>query len=314
MKVLVVGGAGYIGGAVTDLLQDAGYEVKVYDMLLYEETYRKPVTFVYGDIRDSGTLLLHLKSADVVIWLAALVGDGACGLNPDIATEINQNRVAWLAKNFDGRIIFLSTCSVYGAQEFELDESSPTNPLSIYAATKLAAEQYLAEKNAIIFRLGTLYGVGDLFSRIRLDLAVNTLVVKAFTLGKITVYGGEQFRPLLHARDAAQAIVNNVQTSHCGIYNLHRQNVRIIDLAFQIRNHFPDIEIVRTEMSFQDARNYRVSSQKAISTFGFRPKYTVDDGIEELKTLLKEGRIKDIGNARYANHHFLKGSFEKLLT
>ncbi|MEE8239131.1 MAG: SDR family oxidoreductase [Nitrososphaerales archaeon] len=311
-NVLVVGGAGYVGGAVTDQLMQTSHNVRVYDSLLYEDSFRKPVSFVLGDIRDEEKLLAHLRWADVVVWLAAIVGDGACALNPDIATEINQHGVARLAKHFDGRIVFLSTCSVYGAQESELDESSPTNPLSVYAATKLAAEQSLTNQNAISFRLGTLYGIGDLFSRVRLDLVVNTLVVKAFTQGRITVYGGGQHRPLLHVKDAAQAIVENIETDHCGIVNLHHENVQIIDLAFQFRNHFPDVEIECTEMKFLDARNYRVSSKKAISTFGFHPKYTVDDGIVELKTLLEEGRLKDIGDPRYSNHHLLKKTLEPL--
>ena len=305
MKVLVVGGAGYIGGALTDLLQKTSYEVRVYDALLYEEEYRKPIGFVYGDVRDRDTLSPNLKWADVVIWMAALVGDGACALNPDVAVEINQHAVEWLAGHFDGRIIFPSTCSVYGAQDAELDESSPTHPLSVYASTKLAAEKYLAKKNALTFRLGTLFGVGDIFSRVRLDLALNTLVVKACTLGRITVFGGDQFRPLLHVKDAAQAIVENLASNHLGVFNLHRQNVRIIDLAYQIRNCFPDLQIERTEMTFQDTRNYRVSSEKARSALGFNPAHSIDDGIEEIKSLLEMRRIKDISNVRYTNDGYL---------
>ena len=305
MKVLVVGGAGYIGGAVTDLLTQSKYEVRVYDSLLYEESYRKPVSFFYGDVRGRARLLPHLQWADAVIWLAALVGDGACALDPEIATEINQNSVRWLSENFNGRIIFMSTCSVYGAQAGELDESSPLNPLSVYAATKLAAEISLAKKNAIIFRLGTLFGVGDLFSRIRLDLVVNTLTVRAYCHNKIKIFGGEQFRPLLHVRDAAQAAVDNLATAHTGIFNLHRQNVRLIDLAYQVRNHFPDLQIETTPMQFQDTRNYRVRSDKAQDTLRFKPKYSIDDGIEEIKELLASARLKDIDNPRYTNQSFL---------
>src|ERR1051325_610539 len=117
MKVLVVGGAGYLGGAVTNLLRESAHDFRVYDALLYEESYRKPVPFVYGDIRDRERLKEQLCWADGVIWLAALVGDGACALNPDISVDLNQTAVQWLADNFNGRIIFMSTCSVYGAQE-----------------------------------------------------------------------------------------------------------------------------------------------------------------------------------------------------
>jgi nucleoside-diphosphate-sugar epimerase len=305
MNVLVVGGAGYVGGAVTDLLLESEHRVRVYDALLYEESYRKPVGFVYGDVRDRERLRPHLDWADTVVWLAALVGDPACALNPDVSIAINQDSVGWLAESFDGRIVFLSTCSVYGAQDGVLVESSPTNPLSVYAVTKLQAEQYLADRDAIIFRLGTLFGVGDRFSRIRLDLVVNILTVRAHRFGKITVYGGEQFRPLLHVRDAAQAIVDNLATDHTGVFNLHKQNVRIIDLAYQVRNHFPDLTIERTERKFEDTRNYRVSSDKAESLLGFNPTYSIDEGIEGVQSLVESRRLKDVDNPRYTNQAYL---------
>lgn len=306
MNVLVVGGAGYIGGAVTDfLLQDARYNPRVYDILLYEEAYRKPVDFVYGDVRDHERLKLHLAWADVVIWLAALVGDPACALNPDVSVEINQEAVHWLAENYDGRIIFMSTCSVYGAQDDLLTEESPVNPLSVYAVTKLEAEKYLQDKNALTFRLGTLFGVGDLFSRIRLDLVVNVLTVRAHRFGKITVFGGGQFRPLLSVLDAAKAVVENLESDATGVFNLHRQNVRITDLAYQIRNHFPDVVIEQTDRKFEDTRNYRVSSDKAIRQLGFNPAETIDSGIEQVKTLLDQHRLMDVDNPRYTNSKFL---------
>ena len=308
MKVLVVGGAGYVGGAVTDLLQKTKHQIRVYDALLYEECYRKPVDFVYGDVRDREKLQPQLDWADVVVWLAALVGDPACALNPDVSIEINQESVKWLTEHCNKRIIFLSTCSVYGARDGVLDETSPTGPLSVYATTKLEAERYLANKNSIIFRLGTLFGVGDVFSRIRLDLVVNTLAVRAFMVGKISVFGGDQFRPLLHVRDAAQMVVDNLATSHTGIYNLHKQNVRIIDLAYQVRNHYPDLIIEHVERKFEDTRNYRVSSDKAKKILGFNPTCSIDTGIEEIKTLLEQGRLRDVDNPRYTNQKFLSVS------
>jgi nucleoside-diphosphate-sugar epimerase len=218
---------------------------------------------------------------------------------------VNQESVKWLAQNYNGRIIFMSTCSVYGAQDVVLDESSPTNPLSVYATTKLAAEEYLRNKNSIIFRLGTLFGVGDQFSRIRLDLVVNTLTVRAHRQGKISVFGGDQFRPLLHVRDAARAAIDNVATKHTGVFNLARQNVRIIDLAYQVRNHFPDLIVEQTPMKFQDARNYRVSDEKARKILGFKSIYSIDDGIEEIKELLDSRRLRDVDNPRYTNQTYL---------
>lgn len=306
MKILVVGGAGYVGGAVTDLLLRGDYDTRVYDALLYEECYRKSVPFYFGDVRSPEKLLPHLKWADAVIWLAALVGDGACALNPGITDEINHNGVKWLSENFNKRIIFTSTCSVYGAQETELNESAPVNPLSAYAATKLRAEKHLEMKNTLILRLGTLFGIGDRYSRLRMDLVVNTLTLRASRQGKITVFGGDQFRPLLHVRDAARAIVENLATPHTGIYNLLRQNVRIVDLAYQIRNHYPDLQIETTPKKYQDARNYRVSGMKAASVLNFKPRSSIDDGIEELKELLDSNRLRDTENPRYTNHTYLK--------
>lgn len=305
MNILVTGGAGYIGGAVTDTFQATNHKVRVYDSLLYEESYRKPVEFVYGDIRDYEQLEKQLEWADAVIWLAALVGDGACAINPQLSMEINQKTVKWLSENYDGRIIFTSTCSVYGAQDGILTEESPTRPLSVYANTKLAAEEYLKDKNVMIFRLGTLFGISDLFARLRLDLVVNVLTVRAALEGELTVFGGEQFRPLIHVKDVAKAIADYIDTEYTGIYNLNRQNVRIVDLAYQVRNHFPDTVVTRTDMEFQDVRNYRVNSDKIRSQLEWKPTLSIDDGIIEIKELLETRRLKDVSNPRYTNQAFL---------
>lgn len=305
MNILIAGGAGYVGGALTDQLMQSNHNIKVYDCLLYEESFRKNIEFIYGDIRDTAKLTPLLKWADAVVWLAAFVGDGACAINPDVSVDTNDKSVKWLAENFDGRIIFPSTCSVYGAQDGELTEESATNPLSVYAITKLAAEKHLAHKNALIFRLGTLFGVGDQYARIRLDLVVNVLTVIAATQGELTVFGGEQFRPLLHVKDVAKAIVENIAGSDRGVFNLHRQNVRIVDVAYQIRNHFPDAVVTTTEMQFQDARNYRVSSDKAKRILNWKSGWSIDDGIEEVKELIESRRLKDLKNPRYTNQLFL---------
>lgn len=313
MKILITGGAGYIGGALTDILSNTKHSVKVYDSLLYEENYRKDVEFVFGDVRDKDKLSKYLKWCDVVIWLAALVGDGACALNPDVAMTINEKSVEWLSKFFDGRIIFTSSCSVYGAQEGELSELSPTNPLSVYASSKLIAEEHLKRKNALIFRLGTLFGVGDKFSRIRLDLVVNTLTVRAYKDRMLKVFGGNQYRPLLHVKDAAETIFQNINTKHTGVFNLNRENIKILKLAKQVKKHFPNLKIILEKMKFEDSRNYRVLSKKAKEILDFRSTYSIDYGIEELKKLLVENRIRDINNIRYANQMFLTISNSHLL-
>jgi nucleoside-diphosphate-sugar epimerase len=305
MKVLLVGGAGYVGGAIADLLRKK-HEVIIYDNLLYEENYLKPCNFVFGDIRDNKKILKYYKWADIVIWTAALVGDGACSINPDITIDINVNTVKFLVKNFNKKIIFFSTCSVYGAREGVLDETSPTNPLSVYAHSKLQAEKILSGKNCIIFRLGTLFGIGDLFSRIRMDLVVNTLVAKAIYKKEITIFGGEQYRPLLHVKDVARAVNLAIKSKKKGVYNLHYKNLIIHQIADKIKQNFKNLKINKINMKFEDLRNYSVSSEKVKKDLKFKPKYDLKFGIKELKDLLNQKRIKDISNPRYTNQLYLK--------
>ena len=307
MKVLVVGGCGYVGGAVTDILIKKKINFTVYDNLLYEDKYPKKNKFIFGDIMDNEKLNKLYKEFDCVIWIAALVGDGACNINPSLTYNLNFKSVQNLSKNFNGRIIFFSTCSVYGAQEGMLYENSKTNPLSLYASTKLKAEGVLISKNSIIFRLGTLFGLSDEFSRIRMDLVVNTLTVKAHIENKIEIFGGEQFRPLLHVKDAAYAIYKSIDSDVKGIFNLSYDNFKIIDLAQKIKKFYSNLNIIITDIPFQDARNYKVDNSRVREKLGFEAKITVEEGIEEIKNLIVENRIKDVFDARYTNQKFLMG-------
>lgn len=305
MNILIVGGAGYVGGGIVDKLKKH-HQVTVYDSLIYEESYRKDVNFVYGDVRDQSKLLKLFKNHDAVIWLAALVGDGACSINPELTFEINSDSVKFLAENFKKRIVFLSTCSVYGAQDGLLNEDSSINPLSEYASSKVQAEEYLKGSNSIIFRLGTLFGISDEFSRIRLDLVVNILVTKALTEGKLTVFGGEQWRPLLHVNDVANAIEQTIDSETNGIFNLHYKNFKIIDIAEAIVNKVDSAIIETTPMKFQDARNYQVSSEKLFSETGFKAEIDLNTGINEIYDLIANNRIKNVNHKRYSNQNFLE--------
>lgn len=304
--MLVVGGAGYIGGWLTDRIKDAGHQIRVFDVLLYEDHYLKEVDFVRGNILDREMLRPQLEWADAVVWLAAMVGDGACALDTQLTREINVGSPRWLAENFDGRIVFMSTCSVYGAQDDLLTEGSPVNPLSLYAETKLEAEAALESADAIVFRLGTIYGLSDTYSRIRMDLVLNLLTVKAVQHGRVSVFGGDQYRPLLHVRDVAEAVVPTLFLEHRGIFNLHSENVTIRELAERIQAFVPEVEAEFTEMPFQDLRNYRVSSDKAVNTFGFAPLLTVEDGIREIARVVTKGRVRDTSMPRYSNLDFLR--------
>jgi nucleoside-diphosphate-sugar epimerase len=144
MKILVVGGAGYVGGHLVDLLSGL-YDVTVYDLLLFEKRFMKKVNFIFGDIRDTKKLGSIINEYDVVVWLAGMVGDGACAVNPALTTAVNYESVKWLVDNYTGKIAFPSTCSIYGINNDLIDEEAEPNPLSLYAATKLKAEQYIRD-------------------------------------------------------------------------------------------------------------------------------------------------------------------------
>lgn len=307
-KVLVVGGAGYVGGWLVDsLLADSGHTVRVYDNLTYEDSYLKPVDFIYGDVRDLKTLLPNLQWADVVIWLAAIVGDPACALNPEETMEVNSNAVKLLMDNFAGRVIFTSTCSVYGAQESELDEESPLKPMSLYAESKIRAEKELVRsERALVLRLGTLFGLGDNHSRLRADLVLNVLTARAVFEKRMTVFGGEQYRPLLHVRDVSTAILPHIDSSVTGVFNLHSENLTIKQLAVRIQELVPDSEVIYRDSSFEDSRNYAVSGVLAREKLRFTPRFTVEDGIAQVRDALEDRRIPDITLPKFSNVAALK--------
>ena len=312
-NILICGGAGYIGGYVTDLLSEKEYDVTVYDSLIYEHRYLKKVPFIFGDIRDKKKLKKLLPTFDVVIWLAALVGDPACALQPSLSNEINFKATKWFAENYKGRIIFTSTCSVYGINNNLIDENAELHPLSVYAQTKLEAEKTIIKnsKNYLIFRLGTLFGLGDDHSRIRLDLVVNVLTKKA-VLGELTTIASkEQWRPLLHVKDVAEAIAFGIENDVKGLYNLSYKNFRISDISKEIFKLMPSPKIRYTDLPEEDMRNYRVISD-AFKNLGWKPKYTIKDGILEMVRIIKEKSIKEPNHTIYSNVATLAATIHEL--
>lgn len=307
MNVLVVGGAGYIGGSVVDFFQERGIPHAVYDHLLYEHQYLKPVDFIFGDVRDTQKLARVLPRFTHVIWLAAIVGDAACRLSPALTEKVNRDSVRWLTENYSGRIVFTSTCSVYGQQNALLDEGSPTKPLSLYARTKLEAESFLLHHpNALIFRLGTAYGLSDTYSRLRMDLALNYMTANAVTKKKLTVFGGTQWRPLMHVKDIAEAIAGSAHADSTGIYNLATRNISIRELAERIRD-LTGCDIEYQEQKSEDARNYRVSTEKAqrADILSHIRNRSLEDGIQEIASLIASSRLKYIETDVYFNERHL---------
>ncbi len=311
-KVLVIGGAGYIGGCLTDQLAAADYQPTVFDSLLYESRFLKDTPFVRGDIRDTDTLVKIHSEYDSIIWLAALVGDGACAHDPELTYEVNFHSIKRFLEKTKRRLLFPSTCSVYGAQDGLLDETSTPKPLSVYAEAKLLAEKCVLEYGGLAFRLGTLFGLGDNFSRIRLDLVVNVLTLKAVRDRKITVFGGSQWRPIIAVKDVAGHFVEALESKGNDVYNLGLKNVRIFELGEVFKKFFPDLKIEIVHSQFEDLRNYQISTAKVEKAFKYRPQRTVEQEVQDMIKLLTEHRIKDPLDPVYYNAYFVKAVLERI--
>jgi len=314
-KVLVCGGAGYIGGLTCDYLIQSGFDVTVYDNLLYEDRYLKEISFIYGDIRDTDRLLKIAGGFDIIVLMAALVGDPACSVNPILTEEINYTAIKDFCERVsdDKHLVFMSTCSVYGAQDDILDENSSTNPLSSYASTKLRAEKYVLDKGGTVFRLGTVFGIGDTYSRLRMDLVVNVLTMRAIKEGEITINGGDQWRPIIAVKDIAWYVVEACSRRIEGVFVISKENVIIRELGERVAKLIPNTKINYVDISFQDARNYRVDNTKSLMTFHYKPKVSVEEEVLRLSKLFFERRVDNPEDNVYHNGRFLTQKKEQNL-
>jgi nucleoside-diphosphate-sugar epimerase len=270
------------------------------------------VDFYNIDVRDVKELDKVIHNYKTVVMLAALVGDPACAVDKQLSYDINVTPVKWITDNYKGKIIFTSTCSVYGKNDDLIDENATPNPLSIYAETKLEAEQYLFSKrpDSLIFRLGTLYGLGDSHSRLRLDLVVNVLTLKASLGETLKVFGGEQWRPLLHVKDVANATLFGISNNISGIYNLSERNATMRDIAETIKEEIPSAKIEYSEIPFEDLRNYKVKNEKIMQT-GWNPQYSLVSGIKEMNDVFKQKRVKQVMDDVYHNGNYIRRLYGK---
>lgn len=316
-RVLVVGGAGYLGSWVVPMLLERGYKVRVLDSYLFGQQSLEPVSAHpeyeerKGDIRDIEAVVEAMRDCQAVIHLAGLVGDPACEEDRPLTAEINRAATQMLINVARGyrirRFLFASSCSVYGASDMLVDEETAPNPISMYALTKLNSENLLMEAangsfNPTSLRLGTLFGMSR---RPRFDLVVNLLTARAATIGKITVYNGEQWRPFLHVADAARAFVTlleaPVQLVSGQIYNVgdSSMNMRLGDVSDLIAGMVPELAVEHIENA--DKRNYRVSFDKICRTFDFACERSVEEGIREIYDSIRTGQIRDFTDSRYNN-------------
>ncbi|MBI2321135.1 MAG: NAD(P)-dependent oxidoreductase [Chloroflexi bacterium] len=293
--VLVTGGAGYLGAVLCEHLLQRGYRVTVIDSLLYGQhsllhmCAEPRFAFVYGDVRDEATISPLIRSADVLIPLAAIVGAPACARDPLLARAVNLDAVRLLnrLRSADQLVVFPMTNSGYGTRSSEVHctEETPLEPISVYGQTKADAEaELLASPNAITLRLATVFGVSP---RMRVDLLVNHFVYAAVTDGYIVIFEKDFKRNYVHIRDVADCFAHCIE--HAGRmvgrpYNvgLDAANLSKGELALKIKEHVPSFTVHFAEIgSDPDQRNYVVSNQR-LREAGFEARRSIDEGIREL--------------------------------
>jgi len=320
-RVLVVGGAGYIGSLLVRRLLAAGWKVRVLDSLVYGDSAIRQLAgspgyeLMVGDCRNIQSVVAAAKGVEAIVHLAAIVGDPACEQDRQTALETNFAATRMLIEVAKGdgvrRLVFTSSCSVYGATDLLMDEQSSVQPISLYGETKVDSEAALLAARSenfhpTILRLATVFGNSH---RPRFDLVVNLLSAKAHQEGVITVYNGTQWRPFIHVRDVARAIAAvleaNLSVVSGQIYNVgdSRQNWTLSQIAEKVREVIPNTQVTHIENS--DRRNYRVSFAKIRSQLGFQCEISVEDGIRELKDAFACGLITDYRSNRYNNQKYL---------
>ncbi len=325
-KVLIIGGAGYLGAVLVDRLIEKGYQLRILDNLIYGDKAlqrhfeNENVEIVSGDIRHLEIITSSIKNADAVIHLAAVVGDPASKVRPEQTIETNYlaSQVIASASKLSGikRFIYASTCSVYGVGTEILDENAPLNPVSLYARTKISSEESIMaiadhSFKPTIMRMSTLYGYSP---RMRFDLVVNTMTMTAFTDGEITVFGGNQWRPLLNLYDAAEAYLkvleSDINNTGGKIYNVgsEEQNYMITDVAKLVAEGIKEITGKDVKINIQgddvDSRDYRVSFKKIQNELGFNVKHSIPEAAKEIWKKLESKEIKDPKQKVYYNHYF----------
>jgi nucleoside-diphosphate-sugar epimerase len=319
--VLVIGGAGYIGSALLPRLLADGCRVRVLDLFLYGTG---PIASVLGhpkleiiraDFRRVDALVAAMQGVDHLVHLGGIVGDPACAIDEDLTIDVNLAATRLIGEVAKGNgikhFVFASTCSVYGASEDPLTENSALNPLSLYARSKVASERLLLETaddrfTPIIVRFGTIYGLSG---RTRFDLVVNLLAAKAVFDGRITVFGGDQWRPFLHVDDAARAVAQLLGLPPgrgAEIYNVgsNHENYTIAGVGEIVKKIVPEAELV-AQAAEQDRRNYKVNFSKIQLMVGFRTNWKVEDGVRQVVSAIRAGEITDYREARYSNERYL---------
>lgn len=305
IKVFIPGGAGYLGSVLSTLLVKKKFKVTVYDSLMFDDSSLKHLKkfsnfkFRKCDVNDINNISSQLKTNDVVIPLAALVGAPFCAKYPKLAKKTNLDLIKKIVKKIhkDQLLILPNTNSGYGIgkKDSYCDENSPLNPVSLYGKLKVESEKIaMNHENSVCFRLATVFGVSH---RMRLDLLVNDFVYRALRDRYIVLFEKNFRRNFIHTKDVAETFlysINNHKKLKNNIYNLglSSANLTKYQLCNKIKRHIKDLKIIVSDIAKDpDKRDYIVSNKKLEST-GWKPKYSLDYGIKELINYLKDKNFR----------------------
>ena len=316
-SILITGGAGYVGSVLVKKLVNLNYDVRVIDSLVFGNDGISSlindgkIQFFNLDIRETEKISSVIQDVDCVVHLAAIVGEPLCKKIPDAAKQINEfatkNLVNICKSKNVNRFIFASTCSNYGSSENIVDESSPVMPLSLYSECKVNSEKFILERNdenfnSCVLRFATAHGLSP---RMRFDLLVQEFIRDAIVDKKISIFGADFWRPLVHVEDMAEACISAInaplelisgQTYNVGHDN---ENYTKIELAEIIKEFITDVEIEIIE-SKKDPRNYKVSFEKIKNSLNFKPKFNVRDSVIEILKNIESGKI-DPRDSEFSN-------------
>tara|TARA_B100001057_G_C22841041_1_gene947104 strand:+ start:198 stop:1181 length:984 start_codon:yes stop_codon:yes gene_type:complete len=305
-KILVTGGGGYVGSALTDYLIDKGYFVTVYDLLIYGKNVfskKDNINIIEGDIRNKELFEDSVRGHEVVIHLACISNDPSFEMNPFLGKSINFDAFEPLVqiskKNKVKRFIYASSSSVYGVKsENNVSEDMSLEPLTDYSRFKADCEKILFKYTddnfeTVVIRPATVCGYSK---RQRLDVIVNILTNLAYHKREITVFGGDQLRPNIHINDMLRAyealIKSNKNEINGQIFNAGWENRSVNEIALMVKNQIgQDVKIISTKTD--DNRSYHISSKKIKKILNFETKFTIEDAVIDLKAAFDKNIFKD---------------------
>jgi nucleoside-diphosphate-sugar epimerase len=322
LKVLITGGAGYIGSVLAQTLLAGGHQVRVLDNLMYGGDAllgmwsQQNFQFLLGDVRDPACTAEALAGVDAVVHLAAIVGDPACAKHRDLAIATNRDAslalIEQCGKAGVARFVFASTCSNYGKMadsQGHIDEDAELRPVSLYAETKVDVERAALDPQATgslcatALRFATVFGVSP---RMRFDLTVNEFTAEMLVKKQLVVFGEQFWRPYVHVRDIARAVAAVLQAPAEQVRNVvfnvgsTEQNYQKQQLVDMILKHVPDARVQYVHKD-EDPRDYRVSFARIHRVLGYETTRTVEQGIMEVIQLVRSGIIRDFDSSKYKN-------------